>query len=68
VPPARDFVPVHSEHPALEEAARSLGIPYERDMEIPVEVAVKAVETELGRSDDPPAFEVLARWTWPPLT
>jgi hypothetical protein len=75
VPPVPDFVPVHSGHPALEEAARSLGIPYERDMEIPVEVAIKAVETELERqgcqlerSDNPPAFEVLARWTWPPLT
>lgn len=35
LPPVPDFVPVHSGHPALEEAARSLGIPYERDMEIP---------------------------------
>ena len=41
----------------------------------PVEIAIRAVETELRRhgcqlerSDDPPAFEVLARWTWPPLT
>jgi hypothetical protein len=75
-PPAvPGFVPIHFGHPALEEAAVSIGVPYEAGMDVPVDVMITAVENELKRNgcqvvrdDDPQPFEVLARWTWPAST
>ena len=68
-------MPVHSGHPAIEAAAAKLGLPYAQGMEIPVDVVILAVENELKshgcqieRDNDPTKYEVLARWTWPPLT
>jgi hypothetical protein len=74
-PTVQGFVPVHSGHPAIEAAAVTLGLPYSPGMDIPVDVVITAVEEELKslgcqleRDDDPAKYEVLARWTWPPLT
>jgi hypothetical protein len=74
-PSVETFVPVHSGHPAIEAAAAKLGLPYAQGMEIPVDVVILAVENELKshgcqieRDNDPTKYEVLARWTWPPLT
>jgi hypothetical protein len=74
-PTVPGFVPVHSAHPAIEAAAVKLGLPYSEGMEIPVDVVILAVENELKghgcqfeRDDNPTKHEVLARWTWPPLT
>lgn len=74
-PPAVEgFVPVHRDHPAIGAAAESLGVPFSPGVEIPVDVVILAVESELKRygcqferDDDPTKYEVLARWTWPPL-
>jgi hypothetical protein len=69
------FAPVRSGHPAIEAIAKRLDLPYSQGMDIPVEVIVPAVENELkshgcqlARDHHPAKSEVLARWTWPPLT
>jgi hypothetical protein len=69
------FVTVDARHPAIEDVSARLKLPFQRDEDIPVDVAIVAVENELkshgcqvSRDDDPEAFEALARWTWPPLT
>jgi hypothetical protein len=75
-PPVPGFVTVQSGHPALEQAARRIDIPFERGMaEVPVEVVIEAVEHELKAHGcrlqpdaDIVAPEILARWTWPALT
>jgi hypothetical protein len=75
-PPIPGFVTVRSEHPALEQAARRIDIPFERGMaEVPVEVVIEAVEHELKAhgcrlAEDAEIVtpEILARWTWPALT
>jgi hypothetical protein len=73
-PTVEGFVPVHSGHPAMETAAARLGLPFSEGMDVPVDVVIVAVEEELRshgcqlkRDDDPNKYEVLARWTWPPL-
>ena len=73
-PSVPTFVPVHSGHPGIEAAALRLGLPYSQGMDIPVDAMIMAVEDELKshgcqlkRDDDPAKYEVLARWTWPPL-